>query len=1237
MKSKSIVVLVLMVMSVAAIAGCGEKKRPGESPAKSSTTGQLKLGIGTPPAATDIASARFTVTDADGEAISKTVPIEREPLPAAADRARAGANFADWLVVLQPGTYEVAVVLLGADGKPSSVCRPAETSALVMADATTEVILTSSCDAAGSGALDATVVFDRPPVIDALLADDSKFVCAGEAFAATVFGHDPEGAAVAWQWEVASAPEGAAPTSSCLASAGDRAALSAIVPGRYELRVAATDGRGRATLTFPVYVSDCSGALTCPGAAASGSLGRPATAQIGGCVCEGQPPAAVPLARLTSIELRMDSVFYAEDQSVTVTLDLGGRAPDLADVAIVLSAPASHDFEVVTLARTSPGQYRSRGAVHVRRAGGAAVARDAVLTVQPGEAFYALYFPDKTVPALADAEAALYSDVAFLERPVGGSVDPRAALTDDEGINRGKPVATLIRKGSLPVQIATHEVIFWARDRAALARFLAETGATVVAKQELPAAAQGASYEAMYLVALTPRPADAQRLAVLDAYLRETEPLLASSADALSIVSRVIQLRLDGWAVAVNPRLQPQGAPGLTSVEGTNAFPSMSLTPGCMPGDPARPCTLNVPAAWAFTSLWDADNARINVGVLDMGFATNADFRAPASGPMIECDMTASPGFVCGPGAAQGPQTVGDSGFGGRSWHGTGMVHILGGVLNNGFGVAGVAGQVAVPMLYKYDFLSYAFEFGSGIRQATADGASCINISASYPCSLLTNFGPEFDICSEAGRLGICAVINQGVIAAANAVCAAAAFIPVPGVPEAICGGAWGGVVVATSACLGTLAFGNLVSPIQSGVTFAADHGVPVVTVAGNALTPADLPPVLSDLANLGERRTERWRLVPAIISQTIVVGAVDGAVHNTDFFGDRVDLWAPNFSNYFSPAFSDPNPLSPPMGPMPGSGTSAAAPYVTGVIALMQAVNPELNPRTGSLSPDARAGIVYRIKRLLMDDANSLSNAELVARGFVDEPVERRRLVDPLAAVRAAAGDRVPDIAALGYDTSLGFSELDGDDDDASRARALTFGVERSGTILSIPGPAAPPPDVDFYAFNVTGMRPIQATVTLTYPGGFGRVVAEHPGLVLQSRGGTPRGEEVVTYRLTVPSATRVAFAVKSPPGEDNVYKVTVSRPDARRAALADRRAARCGQRERMRQPQCLLPCRVVVLRRGIDRRSRRRAGLERWDDVDRWRPHAHGACPHTGLARDQCGGLRRPGQSRFHPCGGR
>ncbi|WP_437487197.1 S8 family serine peptidase [Sorangium sp. So ce1014] len=885
-----------------------------------------------------------------------------------------------------------------------------------------------------------------------------------------------------------------------------------------------------------------------------------------------------PVERPPRLALRLDRVVYDAGDTLSVTLDPGGVDLGPGPLTVALAAPETGDVEFIELVASRAG-FASTVPLRVQ-ANGSRALDDGVLSAQPGKLFYAQYFIDKTRAPLDALEEDVVFDFALLADPAAQAptVDAGVAMGDDEGRAGAKPNGTLLPRGGLPVQIATRELIVYPADGDELEAFLRDTGGSVKATLE----SEDAGGRDAVLVEVDPGGERASDVTALRALLGEDGPLHASNAGALQIASLAMKLQLDGYLVAVNPRLQLQGAPAISATEERHLTHSMKMAPArggqvpCVPGDASRPCVENVPSVWAFNALWEKDEARINVAVLDMGFAPTDDVRWPERGDLVACDMTEGlfGGHRCGPGAAWGPPTVGNSFFGARSWHGTGVVATIGAKVNNGIGSAGVAGQVAVPMLYKYDTAAYAFQMGRGVQLAVSQGASVVNISGGYPCRILTNIGPDVDICSPEGRLGICSVVTAGAHAAAVITCAAAGAIPILG-PIA-CAVVAGSAAAATGACVAALSFGDLKGPISTGVRSAARAGVPVVTIAGNTLSRGSLPAVVRDLVDLSDPRTERWGIVPAMIPETIVAGAVGEGLENMEFYGDRVDIWAPVPTAYLAPQSVD-DIDSPRVPQRPLGGTSAAAPFITGVIANMQAANPRLNPRSEGMSAAERSGIVARIKEILLSPDNTFSNAELTALGYADQPERRRKLVNPLAAVMAAAD--VPDVVAMGFsDTSLNYSEILARNDTAETATPLPFGRSISGTLLTLPAaqPMTMAPDVDFYRLQLPASpaRPQEVTVTLEMPDAtlYGHVTIGRGRLVPVSASSTRR-----TYRVVAEARERIVFSVGAPTGEDNVYKVTASAPvPARPLGLITRPASAvevCANEEMTLMAEVLFP----------------------------------------------------------------
>lgn len=859
-----------------------------------------------------------------------------------------------------------------------------------------------------------------------------------------------------------------------------------------------------------------------------------------------KPAELVPTTDPSGLTLRLNQVIYADGDELTLVLESGDIALPSPLGQVIAASPGSGDVEPIALSRRSDGHYVSATALSIAEQEGESVPLDGILELVPGERFAAVYYIDHSLPPLVDVDEDLIGAIALF---AGGDTSiapveiiPDLAMTDDERVPSpgGKPIGTLLPEGTIPVQVATEEVMLFPRSDEELARFLQDTGGEIIGTQEgdidtLPTV----------LIAVKPPSVPPTQVAQLRELFGEEGRLIASNSAVLDLYAFLLSYQIHGYIVAANPRLQFQGAPALQAPEASavrytmKMIPARTTTAPCIPGDLSRPCVNNVPAVWAFANLWGADRARINLAVLDMGFATNSDFRPLSIGSMVECNMNVFGIPNCGPGRAQGSPTVGNSFFGGRSWHGTGVVATASGVVNNGFGAAGVGGQVAVPMLYKYDLGSYAFEMGSGIRKAVNDGASCINISAGYPCNILTNIGPDFNICTVAGRIGVCTVAAATLFAAAATTCAVAPLIPIAG-PIA-CIAALGGATAGVALCVSTLAFGDVAAPMSSAVRFAASRGVPVVTIAGNALTPDTLPPVIRDLVALGNQRTEAWGIIPAMAPEAIVVGAVDETFTNDEFFGNRVDIWAPTWSAYVAPSDVD-NPGAPLRTESLG-GTSGATPFIAGLITVMQALNPDLNPHTVGLSDAQRRAIVSRLRDIFTSDAINFTNAELVALGFGDQPIERRRLVNPLAVVQAAAAGKVPDIAALGYDTSLNFSEqLTANADDTSgEARPFGFGAARTGSLIVFPQEGSTPTPVDNDWLSLTmpdgpADRVYQTTITLRRVGSVNGSASLTGDNVMLQGGWTP---EEATYRLLGSPSTAALINVS---GSRSVYTIAAA-----------------------------------------------------------------------------------------------
>ncbi len=869
------------------------------------------------------------------------------------------------------------------------------------------------------------------------------------------------------------------------------------------------------------------------------------------------PKPLVSSDKPSGTRIELDRRVYPLETQVHATLTLGHDS-DATELHALIASTATGDVELLVLKNEPafPRIYRTQTGLALTT--DSSTPHDAQLGVKPGDRIAVLHY--LTAASIGtDSDEQAVGDFALVRNPdFNGSpvvIEPGIAASSDElqPPPGGKPLGTLLARNGWPVQIPVNEVVFFPRDADDLKRFIDATAGSVKAVQGDLQSGESLSY----LVQWTPPKADLPTLRQLRDLLDQKDEVFASNSETLDLWAGILELRLRGFIVASNPRLQFHDVPGVPPSE-SNDGDSRSRT--FLNQGP-----LNVPQLWAFLALWDRDEVRIPAAILDVGFAPSPDLRTP----LIECDMEAvgPGGMLCGPGRAFGFQRVGNSLFGARTWHGTGVASTLGGRLNNRWtpsdgqtgGRAGVGGQVVQPLLYQYGLGSYVFEFGAGMRKATVDGASVINISGGYPCRIADTLGIGFNICSPGGRAALCATATAVLATASAAICATAGLTaaipfvgPIIAVPLFIaCGAATAATVAGSAACFATLLLGDPRDPMIEGVRFATDRGVPIVVSAGNRLSSDVLPPIVRDLIDFNEVRIEQWQVFPAMIEPCIVAGATadNWPFNNLHFTGNRVNIWAPIRTSYYRPVPED--SLTPPNTWVREfiGGTSAAAPYAAGTIAAMQAVNPSLNPRTPGLSDAQRRAIPGRIRGILTNSA--WSTAELAAMAPADQvaavnagAAQRRHLINPFRAVQTAAQGIIPDFATLGYDTRLDFNEVNPAEaaDDPANARLLPLAVQQTATLINILGEDGAPDrqDVDWWQFTIPAGSDLRiGRVLLTYPRGFGDLTLDGLSLVRTEMLGAET-------RLTFDTAalfpgSNVRFAVRGIRRADNVYKLTL------------------------------------------------------------------------------------------------
>jgi serine protease len=228
----------------------------------------------------------------------------------------------------------------------------------------------------------------------------------------------------------------------------------------------------------------------------------------------------------------------------------------------------------------------------------------------------------------------------------------------------------------------------------------------------------------MYLVRIDPSGVDVSgfggKLQSIDPLARGAHTVSSDRITQLLAVAAQETLADPSLSVGINPLLVSQGIWEGTATEGAAAA-STSQDPYTVSADPftwPHMVLHGVPAAWQALQEAGKLGNRVKVLILDGGFVKSADI--PPSLVMMPSDGWGK----------QNPAVCTNNNP--CPWHGTETLSTLAGVLDNGFGGAGVAAPVAdviavpSPSPDVFQYVGYAMQVLGGI----AEGAQVINISA---------------------------------------------------------------------------------------------------------------------------------------------------------------------------------------------------------------------------------------------------------------------------------------------------------------------------------------------------------------------------------------------------------------------------------------------------------------------------------------------------------------------------
>jgi hypothetical protein len=198
------------------------------------------------------------ITDATDEAAKIQVNVFRGsilmdekqvPIPGGGN----GYKSTEVLFELKPSTYTISAMLLDIHGNPSAVCSSAQTTAEVIANSTTSVILILFCKDTPPGSLDDIVPTGDSPVITGLIISPGKSITTCQSARIQVKAKDKNGGALTYLWQVIDAPQNAIYK---IFSNKSEARFATETPGNYKVQVGVSNSLGKTTsVTISLRVS----------------------------------------------------------------------------------------------------------------------------------------------------------------------------------------------------------------------------------------------------------------------------------------------------------------------------------------------------------------------------------------------------------------------------------------------------------------------------------------------------------------------------------------------------------------------------------------------------------------------------------------------------------------------------------------------------------------------------------------------------------------------------------------------------------------------------------------------------------------------------------------------------------------------------------------------------------------------------------------------------------------------
>lgn len=369
-----------------------------------------------------------------------------------------------------------------------------------------------------------------------------------------------------------------------------------------------------------------------------------------------------------------------------------------------------------------------------------------------------------TNPTLADSDADGFTDgqeISFGTDPndpadtpappptvvVDPSVQPVMAELEDAESGGTRPLVAMTDHSGRALSFVANELLVASDDTAAVEALAQRFGGAIEHTVDLKSV--GVTAPAVHRVRIDPATVDPSALVADLARVAPgvTGELRLSSEDALRLFAAAANANGPGMSVGLNAVLLPQAVETRSTTEG----PSIAnVCPGPLPPPNAAGCVVNpafcVPSAiagtetfntdafqwsymgfggvqniggaeaWRLLKLADKLGNRVRIAVIDGGFSDTTD--NPTDWEHYNNSISVS-GFPANPLTCTNGASC--------PWHGTNVVSVLMGGVDDGLAAAGVAGQIAraVTIRYSGDIFNVLGAYGIAI----SSGARVINMS----------------------------------------------------------------------------------------------------------------------------------------------------------------------------------------------------------------------------------------------------------------------------------------------------------------------------------------------------------------------------------------------------------------------------------------------------------------------------------------------------------------------------